>query len=59
MLIMCIKNIIINFEDDDRAVAIDRYEVAFYGEEKTFLIKEFELVKEIQTVVARFCLDEN
>lgn len=56
---MCIKNIIINFEDDDRAVAIDRYEVEFYGQEKTFLIKEFELVKEIQTVVARFCLDES
>ena len=56
---MCIKNIIINFEDDDRAVAIDGYEVAFYGQGKTLLMKEFELVKEIQTVVARLCLDEN
>ena len=51
---MCIKNIIINFEDDDRAVAIDGHEVAFYGQEKTFLIKEFEIVKEIQKVVAKF-----
>ena len=35
-------------------MAIDGYEVAFYGQEKTFLIKEFEIVKEIQKVVAKF-----
>ena len=51
---MCIKNIVISFEDDEKIVVIDGYEVAFYGQEKTFLIKEFEIVKEIQKVVAKF-----
>ena len=35
-------------------MVIDEFEVAFYGQEKTFLIKEFEIVKEIQKVVAKF-----
>ena len=51
---MCIKNIVISFEDDEKIVVIDEFEVAFYSQEKTFLIKEFEIVKEIQKVVAKF-----